>query len=356
MRTFIPLLFLPIIGFATTGLALADDKPSKKQTPAAASQDKEKEEAGKKKVDRYAVPEGDVAELLEFIDRVKSFQPRKFEEHLEHRQKSLGAIKLAAERILKLEKDSANPAAQKAMALLLEFRIRDLPQASRKQQGEALEAVHQYLTGLDKLSVNALQLAYSTASAIERAGNTDLAAQAYGKFGEMFSGQHDEALASYGKVMLGAGRRVNLLGNEMEISGMTLDGDTFDWSAYRGKVVLVDFWATWCGPCVAELPNVKKSYEQYHDRGFEVVGISLDTNRDLLARFVEERELPWVTLFEEGRGGQHPVATYYGVMAIPTVMLVDREGKVVSLNARGPELERQLEQLFGASSAESGGE
>ena len=71
-------------------------------------------------------------------------------------------------------------------------------------------------------------------------------------------------------------RRLTLLGNEMKIEGKLLDGKAFDWSKYAGKVVLVDFWATWCGPCLAEIPKMRKCYDLYHDKGFEIVGISCD--------------------------------------------------------------------------------
>ncbi|HZY86294.1 MAG TPA: TlpA disulfide reductase family protein, partial [Gemmataceae bacterium] len=97
----------------------------------------------------------------------------------------------------------------------------------------------------------------------------------------------------------------------LDIKYTSVDGRAVDLSKLRGKVVLVDFWATWCGPCVAELPNVRAVYDRYHAQGFEVVGISLDHSRDKLAEYVKEKQVPWPQVFfdEEGkRGWANPLA------------------------------------------------
>jgi thiol-disulfide isomerase/thioredoxin len=134
----------------------------------------------------------------------------------------------------------------------------------------------------------------------------------------------------------------------MAIKGTLLNGQPFDQKSLAGKVVLVDFWATWCGPCVAEIPNVLEQYEKYHAKGFEVIGISLDQDRGALEKFVADQKVPWPILFEEseGDGWQHPLATYYGISGIPTVILLGRDGNVITLNARGERLGEELAKLF----------
>jgi thiol-disulfide isomerase/thioredoxin len=151
----------------------------------------------------------------------------------------------------------------------------------------------------------------------------------------------------------GLSRRLNLLGSKLELAGTLLDGKKLDWDSYRGKVVLVDFWATWCQPCRAEVPNVLENYLKYHNKGFDVVGISLDEQRSDAEEYVAQTNIPWPSLFHEASGEtgwQSPMAVKYGITGIPTAILVDQEGNVVSTQARGPRLGAALEKLLGKPS------
>ncbi len=138
----------------------------------------------------------------------------------------------------------------------------------------------------------------------------------------------------------------NMIGKPLPLEGETLAGEKFDWSQYEGKVVLVDFWASWCAPCRREIPNVLAQYKKYHDQGFDVVGICLDTDLDKAKSYIADAEVPWPSLFEKDSGWKHPMAVRYKINAIPTAILVDRDGNAVSLAARGEKLQELLAKEF----------
>lgn len=106
---------------------------------------------------------------------------------------------------------------------------------------------------------------------------------------------------------------------------------------HKGKVVLIDFWATWCGPCRAEFPNVKKAFEKYHDKGFDIIGISLDEDKDKVAAYLKENGVAWPQ-FYDGKGWENKLAAKYGIRSIPATFLIDADGKILGKGLRGDDL------------------
>jgi peroxiredoxin len=122
------------------------------------------------------------------------------------------------------------------------------------------------------------------------------------------------------------------------------EGKPVSLSSFKGQYVLIDFWASWCGPCRVENPNVLKNYQRYHAKGFTILGVSLDSKKDQWTTAIDEDGLPW-TQVSDLKGWKNEVAVQYGVEGIPMNFLLDRNGTIVAKGLRGPDLEKQLAAL-----------
>jgi len=268
-----------------------------------------------------------------------------------------------------LESQAGNKAAAQSLAALAEELAKSQrPEIAREATFHLLEQ-RVSETGPDAvvevpLLIASLQVFFSTGSVEERhlplavgtvrivglLEDEALAQETLRQFGELFSISRDRLVKRLGKRLIEAPAAggSDLVGKPLELEGLGVDGTLFDWSTYRGKVVLVDFWATWCGPCKAEIPHLREVYEKWHDRGFDVVGISLDQDREALETFLTEHQLPWVNLFHDAtvEGEKNPLAVRYDIRAIPATFLVGRDGKVVAVNARGARLSAEVERLL----------
>ena len=338
------------------------------------------------------VPDGTPEELMKFVEdlRQPKVQPRSREEMMAYMKEVAAASVVAADKILAQVKPddpvSVEASKLKLESLMMRSRLGDeqagkdmaafaasladspSPELAREAKRMLLVSEAQAMfaggdfaaapalidkvvafAGTDPDDVQTAMLAMQFAGAFEHAPEgSALAVKAYEGLAPVFDKSQNPQIQRMGKSFAGTLRRLSLPGKPMEIKGTLLDGSPFDPASLAGKVVLVDFWATWCGPCVAEIPNMLEQYEKYHDKGFEVVGISLDEDQDALVKFVADRKIPWPILFEKpgADGGGNPLATHYGITGIPQLILIGRDGNVITLNARGPKLAEELEKLF----------
>jgi thiol-disulfide isomerase/thioredoxin len=134
------------------------------------------------------------------------------------------------------------------------------------------------------------------------------------------------------------------VGKPVDLAFTATDGRKVDLAQMKGKVVLIDFWATWCGPCVSEIPNVVAAYERLHPKGFEIVGISFDQEADALKAFTRKHKMAWPQFFD-GEGWKNRFGTEFGIRSIPAMWLVDKKGNLRDLDGRS-DLAGKVEKLL----------
>jgi thiol-disulfide isomerase/thioredoxin len=237
--------------------------------------------------------------------------------------------KLKAFRPTPIDQTKRNDPAyvQKYMAELTEF---------RKKQGDMLLEFADKFPD-HKMAPMALMAAAQSASA-------DPAKQAalYKRLVEKYPDSPATASAK------GAIRRADAIGKPFELSfNDAVSGKAVSTKDLKGKVIVVDFWATWCGPCVGEMPHMKELYSKFHDKGVEFLGVSLDNEGDGLASlkdFVAKNEIPWPQYYQ-GKGWESEFSKSWGINSIPALFVVDKEGNLANVEARG-QLETLLPQLL----------
>ncbi|WP_425615602.1 thioredoxin-like domain-containing protein [Anatilimnocola sp. NA78] len=174
--------------------------------------------------------------------------------------------------------------------------------------------------------------------------------------GYEFSGKEEKALEWFGRIVkdfgttdlakkaAGAKRRLESVGQPMSLQGNLVDGRKFDLSAYRGKVVLVHYWATWCEPCKQDMALISTMLNRY-SKEFAPVGVNLDSDLNTAKNFVTTKKLSWAHVYDEG-GLESRVANEMGILSLPTMLLIDRNGRVINRNIHASEIETELKKLI----------
>lgn len=182
--------------------------------------------------------------------------------------------------------------------------------------------------------------------------NKDFTLETLQEFSELymrtgFLNDREEA-ANLAKVL----KRFEMIGSPMPIKANDLQNEPLSMHNYRNKIVLIDFYAAWCAPCVADLPKLQGLYAKYHSKGFEIIGISADKSREDALGFARKNRIPWKIIFDASATPQ--LSQQYGISEYPTMTLIGRNGKVIATDFTIGALEKELEKLmFGYSGMDS---
>ena len=297
-----------------------------------------------KKENRYKLPENaDADALIDFCQSLQDFEPEDDAEAKIHEEKLPKAIKRACRKILELEKDKESDNARFARRNLLAIRLDTCTTLDSTKTDKLLEKVRAFLTS-PKVVLEDVDVAEALADFLGEHPSPK-AAEWSQKIGDLLATHAIPELADAGHVLLGTAKRLNLIGKPLNLKGTTIDGKPFDLTQLKNKTVLIDFWATWCVHCVEDIPALKKCYEDYHAKGFEVVAISADEDRSELVEFLKSEQIPWINIYDNG--GKHPAMAEFGIQAFPSTLLVGKDGKVIALNLKDVTLTEALVKEYG---------
>ncbi len=333
---------LRVVVFVLLGLGMHESAriSAEPSTPSTHKPQPEPEKKPEADAARYSLPGGGPCELIPFVLRL-----RREDTATDDYPRKIAAIIAAGRRIHATSTEADRKLEDYDQAMGICLYLWAFEAKSNEERTALIQVASEHLATSGSASREAVGAAMVM---IEwYAKDPDRMAELCRTFVEAITNSHDHQATRHIQELKGTVRRLTLVGRTMDFTGTKMDGSRFDVTELRGKVVLVDFWATWCGPCLGEVPNMRRNFARYHDRGFEIVGVSMDEDRDALVTHLAKENYPWTTLHDSLKLDQH-VAVEYGITSLPTLILIDRQGKVVSANARGDSLGKLLHELFGA--------
>lgn len=284
------------------------------------------------------------AEQLEaLVEQAKQLRPRNPDQY----QAMQTAIRDASKQLVKiLDKDRDAKRIQQAELDTISSSVSLMAFVGEDSQQKTLEQVHQFLNGRKELSLQDTQTGMLAAAMLELQPDKQPARDTYQLLCDLLENDPREEMQSLRLNLQASIRRLDLLGNKFDLEATSLDGREIRIDDYAGKFVIVDFFASWCEPCLTDMPHLKKQLAKYQDKGLEAIAISLDTDAQALDKYLQQAELPWPVIHDNAEDPLQRLQMKFGVSHLPTVLLLNKEGTVVSLEARGAELERLMEMLF----------
>lgn len=281
-----------------------------------------------------------VEELAKFVAETKALQPTTEVRYREMQN----AIVEGSKRIIQLTKDRTTPEFRAAEFDYISSSVMLLGNSGPAAQKKTYEQFRDYVRSKVKPDDNDLKMVLLAGQNLEQFADGKMARDAYLEFARILKEKKNDALNVWITMLEANAKRTDLPGKELVVKGKTVTGENFDIKSCRGKWTLVYFWTSWDASCRQEYPYMRKLYLDYREKGFEIVAISLDEDREKMAAFIRENEVPWINLWDDENRSSPVAVQQYGISSIPTMLLLDREGKVISMEARGLILGKLLEK------------
>ncbi len=336
----------------------AQDKPSQSEPAASSAQaaadtnapDNGSTSAAAEPFPDLTIPaDADAGQLEALVAQAKRLKPRNPLQY----QAMQTAIRDASKQLVKLlskpgDNEKNAQRLQQAELDTISSSVALMAFVGEDAQQKTLEQVHQFLKGRQELSLQDMQTGILAATMLELQPDKKPARDTYQLLCDLLENDEREEMQALRLNLQASIGRLDLLGSKFELEAKSLDGRDIRIDDYAGSYVLVDFFASWCEPCLTDAPHLQKQFVKYKDKGLEVIAISLDTDDDALDKYLQRAQLPWPVIHDNHEDPLERLQMKFGVSQLPTVLLLNKEGTVVSLEARGAELERLMQMLFEA--------
>lgn len=282
--------------------------------------------------------------LLKVVATAKGFRPLNADQY----KLQQTALRDASNALMKLIDNKEDPVRMQAELDALSSNAALMTNESEEARDKVLEKILAYLKSRKQLSLADVQTGMIVGFYLELQPRKSPARDVYATMVDLLEKDEREEMQAIRLNLMASVRRLEMLGNKLDLNASTVEDKPLKTDDFAGKYVLIDFFATWCQPCIAEVPRLKRHYEKYREKGLEVIAISLDDDRKALDNYLTEAKLPWPVIHDSAPELEDKLQRKFGIASLPTVLFLNKEGVVVSLEARGAELDRLMERLFEA--------
>ncbi len=289
-------------------------------------------------------PKSTTEELEKVITTAKAVRPASPEQYSAMQT----AIRDASKQLLLNLKDKELPRYKQAQLDSMSASLALATFFGEEARAKIVEQLKQMLKERERLSIEDVQMATIAAANLELNPNKKDARDIYVLLDELLTDDKREEMQAMRINLQSSISRIDLLGSKFELEAKDVRNKEIKIEDFAGKFVIVDFFASWCQPCLSEVPRLKKHHEKYKSKGLEVFAISLDDTREALDKYLSTAELPWPVIHDNAEDPLKRLQLKFGVASLPTVLLLNKEGTVVSLEARGAELDRLMDMIFEA--------